>query len=365
MIFLVGMMAIRCAVVFRFDDNPLCYGDTMSSLEYLIRARALTGFADMVRSAGGDPEKMLQAAGLDPVLLDNPEASLSLERMGGLLKQAGLELELPDFGLRLAQYQDISVVGAIAMIALHSTTFGAAMHSLARHWSYHTPGGFLTVFIDSQHMEVRYELVIRDEEARRHAMELSFAVLLRFLRIYTPQAITQTRITFRHEQALDGRLYRKHFHCPASFAQERNAVVLPLGLATEPLADNANEELRVVAERYIQSVVRRFPLDLGNQVRTLIERQLANGMVSINKIAAQLNFHPRTLQRRLAAQGLSFDRLLDDLRRERAQELLGQQAIPLSQVGDLLGYGQQSTFIQACHRWFGMPPGLVRQSQPS
>lgn len=357
------MVRLIRPLVLRFDDNVFCFDDNMATSDTLIRARSLTGFGELVRSVGGDPDQLLRAAGIVPSLLDEPEATLPLEQMGRLLASAAREFALPDFGMRLAQRQDITVVGAIAIIALYSPTFGAALRSLARYWSYHTPGGVISLLNSSEsaHMEIRYEIDMADGEARRQAMELSFVVFLRFLGIYAPQALTHTRVRFRHAQILDGQAYREYLRCPVSFEQDFNAVLLPPSLADEPMANTTNEALRAVAERYISSVVRRFPLDIGQQVRTLAERQLANGMVSISQIAAQLNFHPRTLQRRLAAQGLGFDQLLDDLRRERARELLGQHAIPLSQVSELLGYGQQSTFIQASHRWFGMSPGLFRQ----
>jgi AraC-like DNA-binding protein len=357
------MMAIRCLIVFRFGDNEFCFDDNMASLDYQIRVRSLTGFNELVRSLGGAPERLLAELGLSPNLLDDPDASLPLARMGGLLAHAARALGVPDFGMRLAQYQDLSVVGSIAIIALNSPTLGAAIRSLARYWAYHTPGGIISVTEDDSeapNLEIRYEINIADEEARRQGMELSFVVLLSFIRLYALKATTHARVTFRHAQALDGRIYRKHLRCPVRFEQDFNAVVLPLNMANAPLISNANDELRAVAERYINSVVRRFPLDIGNQVRTLAERQLANGSTTIKQIAAQLNFHPRTLQRRLADQGLSYDQLIDELRKERAQELLVQHAIPLSQVGELVGYGKQSTFVQACHRWFGLPPGAIR-----
>jgi AraC-like DNA-binding protein len=359
-------MPIRCRRVFRSGDNHFCFDDKMTQPDYLVRAGALTGFRDLVRSVGGDPQPLLKALDLAPDLLDDPEAKLPLERVGCLLDRAARALAMPDFGMRLAQYQDLSVVGSIAVIALHSRDFGAAMRSLARYWSYHTPGGVLEVIEETRepaHVEIRYEISIADDEARRQALELSFAVMLRFLRLYVPAAIAQTCVTFRHAQSLDGRIYRRHFRCPTRFEQDFNALTLPLRFAHVPLSRTANEELRAAAERYVSSVVRRFPLDIGNQVRALAEQQLAYGAADIGRIAAQLNFHPRTLQRRLAEQGLSFYELVDELRRDRAQELLCQHAIPLSRIGDLLGYTRQSTFIQACHRWFGMPPGAIRTAR--
>jgi AraC-like DNA-binding protein len=70
--------------------------------------------------------------------------------------------------------------------------------------------------------------------------------------------------------------------------------------------------------------------------------------------------HPRTLQRRLKAQGMRFEVLVEDMRRNRAEEYLGCGSIPLAQVALLVGYSGQNAFTLACKRWFGMTPKRFR-----
>ena len=64
----------------------------------------------------------------------------------------------------------------------------------------------------------------------------------------------------------------------------------------------------------------------------------------------------RTLHRRLAAEGTSFQRLLDDTRRELAQHYLGQRNLSLADIAYLLGFSDQSSFFRAARRWFGSSP---------
>jgi AraC-like DNA-binding protein len=106
--------------------------------------------------------------------------------------------------------------------------------------------------------------------------------------------------------------------------------------------------------------MRRYPLDVQQQVEALIERQLAGGRCTIGLVARQMGLHTRTLQRRLDQQGSRFEEIIDRLRRERASELLPHSVVPLSQVGELLGYSEQSSFIRACRRWFGRTPQALR-----
>jgi AraC-like DNA-binding protein len=68
----------------------------------------------------------------------------------------------------------------------------------------------------------------------------------------------------------------------------------------------------------------------------------------------------RTLQRRLEEEETSFLQLLDDTRRELADQYLGRLHLSLGQAAYLLGFSDQSSFFRACRRWFKLSPGQYR-----
>jgi AraC-like DNA-binding protein len=78
------------------------------------------------------------------------------------------------------------------------------------------------------------------------------------------------------------------------------------------------------------------------------------------EVAAASEMSQRTLQRRLEVEGTSFQRLVDDTRRELAQQYLGQTDVSLADATYLLGFGDQSSFFRACKRWFGTSPRRYR-----
>ena len=79
-------------------------------------------------------------------------------------------------------------------------------------------------------------------------------------------------------------------------------------------------------------------LQFGQPRDALVDRQLANGGGNVVRIADQLNLSRSTLHRRLAQQGLSFEGIVDSVRRRRAEEYLGLPSVPLHQLAALLGY---------------------------
>jgi AraC-like DNA-binding protein len=68
----------------------------------------------------------------------------------------------------------------------------------------------------------------------------------------------------------------------------------------------------------------------------------------------------RTLQRRLEAEGTSFQRLVDDTRRELARQYFDQTDTSLADAAYLLGFGDRSSLFRASKRWFGTSPRHYR-----
>ncbi len=349
-------------MVLSFGDQEKALGDRGAGWRMLVRARALTGFAELVRSQGGDVAGLLRRARLKPGILDRPDATLPLETAARLFEDAARSLDLPDFGLRLSRHQDISVLGVIALVARHAATVGDALRGISRNFSYHVVAARIRLHDDDRprYTQLRYEMDNDPGVPRGQVVELSIAVAHRFLRFVTADAGKDWHVGFMHRERLSLARYRRFFGCEVGFAEEVDKVVFPTRLLAVPI-DAGNPQLQAAAERYVGNLIRRFPLDIGQQVEALVERQLAVGGSGIDRIAAQLGMHRRTLQRRLEAQRLYFEDIVDVVRRKRADQLLPHAAIPLAEIGQLLGYAEQSSFNRACRRWYGDTPLAARQ----
>ena len=71
--------------------------------------------------------------------------------------------------------------------------------------------------------------------------------------------------------------------------------------------------------------------------------------------------HKRTLQRRLANEGVSYEQLLGEVRLKLLREYLMEPNLKLSQIAGLLGYSEQSAFNRACRQWLGTTPRAYRR----
>ncbi len=96
--------------------------------------------------------------------------------------------------------------------------------------------------------------------------------------------------------------------------------------------------------------------DLIAHVRVLLEVLMPMGEASLGSVARALEMHPRTLQRRLQAHGLSLSDLLDQQRRTLAGRIVLERRMSLTELALTLGYSEQSAFNHAFERWFGEAP---------
>jgi AraC-like DNA-binding protein len=78
------------------------------------------------------------------------------------------------------------------------------------------------------------------------------------------------------------------------------------------------------------------------------------------QLARGLGMSVRTLARRLAEQGLTPARLVEELRQQLANRYLAERTFPLGRITYLLGYSDLSAFTRAFRRWTGRTPSEWR-----
>jgi AraC-like DNA-binding protein len=102
---------------------------------------------------------------------------------------------------------------------------------------------------------------------------------------------------------------------------------------------------------------------LLSDLKASVAAALENGPPRVELAAEIARASVRTLHRRLAAEGLTYGRLVDQARFDAARDLLRQPCCSLVEVSLRLGYSDQAHFTRAFRRWTGVPPGLWRRQR--
>ncbi|GAA1917656.1 AraC family transcriptional regulator [Nocardioides marmoribigeumensis] len=149
---------------------------------------------------------------------------------------------------------------------------------------------------------------------------------------------------------------REVFGRVPSYAAARSALVLDPAHLDLPLPQ-ANPQSRAMSEALCEDVVsrRRARTGVTQQTRVLITQHLARG-APMEGVARDLGLSVRTLRRRLAEQGTTYQELLDEVRASLSTELLTRARLGVEDTALRLGYAEASSFIHAFRRWHGTTP---------
>jgi AraC-like DNA-binding protein len=100
---------------------------------------------------------------------------------------------------------------------------------------------------------------------------------------------------------------------------------------------------------------------VAGELRRVLASRVAGGDTRIQTVARQLAMSVRTLQRRLATEKLSYQDVLEEIRRQAAERYLSDSTLSAAEVGFLIGYSELAAFHRAFKRWRGMTPVQFRK----
>jgi AraC-like DNA-binding protein len=329
----------------------------------LIRAPALSGYAELVRELDADPETFLLRFHIPPEAEYREDGFVSSGAFVRLLEHTADELGCPDFGLRLSRRQGLHVLGPLAVIARNAQTVLGGLRAIARYLYIHSPALGLTERPSEVGIAFGYAVTESGIPYPLQAYELSMGIAVRIIQLLGGPQARSNAIAFMHAQRGPSDAYGQALRCPVHFGQAWCGFELPTQLAEQRI-ENADPNTRRLATSYLESTYLPNSPSLSVRVAELARRLLPTGQCSIDVIAAELAMHPRTLQRQLATEGVACREVIDQQRRDQAVRYLAEPDLPIQQIVALLGYSEQSTFNRSCRRWFGETPRQLRAAGP-
>jgi AraC-like DNA-binding protein len=138
--------------------------------------------------------------------------------------------------------------------------------------------------------------------------------------------------------------------------------VLRAGTLAPPQRE-ADPWLRALVEQRARALLEQLGpgTAFAARVAVAVGYAIQRGSVGLEVVARELAIGSRTLQRRLATEGRTFRAVVDDARRELAQQYLADRGQSVADVALLLGFSEQAAFHRAFVRWTGITPGQFRR----
>ncbi len=304
------------------------------------------GFEQAVNTLGGDAERLLQRVGLTLNDLQNADHMIPVESFIRVLDYSAEALGCSDFGLRLAQYQDWSVLGDMGELVKNGGSLEGLSSIIQRYFSLHSQGEYWDYRKEEDYTYItRHEKFHDISHACQH-QELSFGVLIRLLQDLVGQRFIGVRLEFSHKPISDLSVYKNYFPMDVRFSQECNRMIFDNHQLTIQ-KDDANFIVQSKVEEDLSRLLKAHPLDLEYQVRTILIQSMNSQEHSIDHVANILKINRRTLQRKLKVKGLDYKTLLNDVRMSTACWYLKSSDLDITVLSEMLGYSDISAFSHA------------------
>jgi AraC-like DNA-binding protein len=328
----------------------------------MIRSTCLLNFSELVSERGADPLPILRSAGVRSEDEGKYEVFITYRSVVLALNAASRATGDLDFGRRLALRQGIEIFGPVGVAARTALTMGAALETFKTYLAAYSPALGVTVETMPRSERTFFEFRILPEGLPPLAQvtELSLGIALQAFRFLMGGDYRPLQVHLPHDPLTVEADYREYFACTVLFGQRRAG----FALRTVDLARALNHDhlAHQALVHYLDSIITTGGPGLTGPIRELVRQLLPTGALAMNLVADQLAVHPKTLQRRLAAEGATFAGLVEQVRAEVAQHYLRDTGMSLTQLAHELGYAEQSVLSRSCRRWFGRGPAAHRDA---
>lgn len=310
-----------------------------------------------------DPTPLLIEAGIDPNILTDPQGEVTCAQELRFQQYfTDMTRNIPGLWMRTGLRYRVMSYGPLGLAVLAASNVAEGLQVL---------GAFQGLTFSLMYYEVQMEdghaiaLTAHDHDApaslREFHQERALGSVTMFLNDMQPPQFPLLHIESSLQRPAGWQGCDALLGAPVFFGAKttrwvfgKGAGDLPLPMAS-PLLEETYRNLctKLVATAPVQN-------PFVGQVFDLLVRS-GRGFSSAADVAAQLRVSERTLHRRLDSNHTSFGKLLDQIRHERALDLLGKSTLSIERIAEMLGFSETSSFTRAFKRWTGISPQQHRR----
>lgn len=176
------------------------------------------------------------------------------------------------------------------------------------------------------------------------------------------QRILLKQIQLKCNAPLDDQDYKVRFCEDIQYNSNENYIQFDANYLNIPIKQDTQSWYRFI-QQTPQNLLVRFknPNAISSQIRKHLMNVPPSEWLELNEIAQRLNMSDATIQRRLKSEGISYQQLKNDIRRDTAIEFLTKTDKSLQDISDELNFHDPSAFHRAFKKWTVVSPGTYRQ----
>jgi AraC-like DNA-binding protein len=319
-------------------------------------ANDLRALVTALERLGYDTGQVLASAGIAAADANRPDARIPCESFGRLVSSAQQQRFTPNLAMALARVTPLGAYPLLDYLVVTSDSVGTGIRQLARY--FRLVGNPVVIDLHEDADPIRVEMA---GGPATFSVEFTATLMVLHLRTETDGRFAADSVSVTH-QPDDAASWERVLGCPVHQMAPWNGVSVSRASWPLPLR-RRDPVLRQVLEARADEMLARLPArsGLAFDVQRALASRVAGGDTRIAALARQLAISGRTLQRRLAVEGVSYQELLDEARKEAAGRYLRESTFAIGEVAYLVGYSEPAPFHRAFKRWYGMTPESFRQ----
>jgi AraC-like DNA-binding protein len=319
-----------------------------------VSVRMLWPFMRLLRDFGPETS-ILQAAGVDPATLADPDARIPRLVVGNIIFTSQTKTGDAAIGIHAGERTESADFGVLDHVVRNCPDLRRALQCTARYMRLQDDNieGHLIEDGDRAIWQIRNAI----PTVLRVTNDYQVTVTLMNLRRRLGRHEAPLEVHLRHHDATDAAEYARVFQAPVRFDQPHNAVVIRRELLDAPVASanpDAFSVFEIQAARLLNELSRR-DTTMERITRLLLQR-IGQEDIGIDSVAHALDMSVSTLRRRLVDEGTTYRTIVDELRQRLALQYVANRRIAIGEIAFLLGFSTQSAFGTAFRRWMGASP---------
>jgi AraC-like DNA-binding protein len=316
----------------------------MISEEYTHNPVTLLHIADELRQRGVPPVEIFRRANISPLLLLDRNRWIPRSLCLTLGHEAEKATGEPFFASRIGQNFQLAEFGVWGQTIMGAETLGEACAAAATGVGLLHRGSSLQMLDFGDHVRLRFAYLGSLRADPSQHLIGTLAVLRKIALLGGAPDAIRVRLSAPYVRGAD--CLEETHGSRLEFGCDHDEIVIDRDVLDMPLPGDGDAADRDPIEA----------LQTAEEVGTLLRQLLPYRRANIDVVAAKRHTSRRTLQRRLADWGFTFEELLDETRRTEALRLVRSGEHPAIEVAFLLGYSDAAHFTRAFRRWTGMPP---------
>lgn len=297
--------------------------------------------------------------------LQDPNALVSAKQHRGLLSDAQRCYQGTDLGLLLGLQRSIATLDQLAYLMMSSATLREASNAGLKYQNYsgRFSGNLIVTSLSEIQGEGCYQIHAKMEldELRLLAIEDILANIVTTCRWVLQQALPITKLRCNYPAPPHIERYQEIFQCPVEFNAPSTQLFFDATILDKPLSQSSPQSVILYKKLCEEKSISRNHGDMAWKLSQIISEDPANPP-SLNNAALKVHCSPRTLSRKLLAQGWRYQQLIDQVREIHARRKLSDPTLSITQIGQQLGYADSSGFHRAFKKWTGFSPTAFRKA---